>query len=559
MKLVEFLVAGVKGCESGTATFVLRGTASSAASVLYNDAEATSQPGTNIITLDANGSAEVYCNAYVDCTLKTAAGATVRTVTVMNTATTTEVISDSFTGTSYTGSPTAVSQPVTLAAILNKWNDSAGSIGIDWKVSVAGVATNLSSAMAAFVGLFFNAKDPAFGAVGDGATDDTNAINAAITAASAAGGGIVFFPATTTNYKFTTLTISVANVTLMGCGPKASILQSSATSGALVTFTDHTSGAWKKMINLGVNGTGANANPVIAFQQTQQLVLDGVVIDCDSYTGSVVTRSATAGVTTIDMRNCVVTLGASNPIGLSNLAESGQTIWNVTNSRIQTVASWTGDVIKGADFNIKGCYIDTSLTTSGAYKHVNPQSAVTANKYVGSATGNTFVTGSATSKCFNLVSAVTGTKYFEDGNIFIGFTDPATIGSVCLIFSFLAATNSAIELFLGSRAAKTLSFTGDANTAAFLSATAAETIFFEHTVASDVTIASGTALLPPGSTCNLCISNTSGGARNIIFTDGTSSTSTNVANNEKINAQIRAQVNASGSTVVVVENISYLT
>jgi hypothetical protein len=62
-KLVECLVAGIAGATSGTATFVLRGTASSAASVLYNDFEMTTQPGTNIITLDSNGCAEIYCNA----------------------------------------------------------------------------------------------------------------------------------------------------------------------------------------------------------------------------------------------------------------------------------------------------------------------------------------------------------------------------------------------------------------------------------------------------------------------------------------------------------------
>jgi len=201
--LVQFLAAGVNGAANGSATFVLRGTASSAASVLYTDFEMTAQPGTNIITLDANGSAEIYTDAYVDVTLKTSAGVTLRTVTFGNAATTTEVISDSFTGTDYSGSPTAVSEPITLAAVLNKWNDSAGAAGIDWKVSVGGVATNLSTAFASIAGLFFNVKDAAYGAVGDGVTDDTTAIGLAITAAAAAGGGIVFFPASTSFYSFT--------------------------------------------------------------------------------------------------------------------------------------------------------------------------------------------------------------------------------------------------------------------------------------------------------------------------------------------------------------------
>ena len=84
---------------------------------------------------------------------------------------------------------------------------------------------------------FFNVK--AFGAVGDGSTDDTTAIQNAINACHTAGGGTVWFPSGTyklvTNplklYSGTTPTIvAYSNITLAGSG-------SSATNGTIIEQT----------------------------------------------------------------------------------------------------------------------------------------------------------------------------------------------------------------------------------------------------------------------------------------------------------------------------------
>jgi len=74
----------------------------------------------------------------------------------------------------------------------------------------------------------------AYEAVGDGTTDDTSAIQAAIDAAGAAGGGFVFFPP---GVYITTATITVNedNVRLIGSGEGACIIRSTV-AGEIIYF-----------------------------------------------------------------------------------------------------------------------------------------------------------------------------------------------------------------------------------------------------------------------------------------------------------------------------------
>jgi len=70
-------------------------------------------------------------------------------------------------------------------------------------------------------GAVFNVRD--YDAVGDNSTDDTAAIQDAIDAAEAAGGGTVFFPAGT--YKLTDTVNLKANVRLQGAGRRVTYLR----------------------------------------------------------------------------------------------------------------------------------------------------------------------------------------------------------------------------------------------------------------------------------------------------------------------------------------------
>lgn len=505
MQLVSFLVSGVNGAANGTATFVLRGTSSSAASSLFNDFEGTSQPGTNVITLDANGAAEVYCNAYCDVTLKDSGGSTLRTVTVGNAATTTEVISDSFTGTDYSGSPTQASEPITLAAILDKWNNSSGAL--DWKVLVGGVSTNLSSAFAGFAGMFFNVKDPQYGAVGDGTTDDTTAIGLAISAASTAGGGIVFFPPTTSFYKITTLTVSAANITLMGSGPKASLLKSASTSGAILAFTDTTVGAWKRMFGLGLQGTGANSNALMTLDASQNVYIDNCDFNCSTYLGPAITRSATSGsaISFIVMNNCQLTLGASNTYGLRNLAALNQTKWKVTNCNITMPASFAGTAVGGSDFDIRSTSFDAYAVTTGSPVMFDPHVSGSSTVIGGSATGCIFYNGGFTGgSAFALTSNSASSNFSESNNIFFGYSGPATIDLTGPVYGVTYTFASGNSISLQSRLGRSLTFTQTTGSTVALGAMAhCERIRINHTDTAthpDLTITPTASKLPDGHT-----------------------------------------------------------
>lgn len=486
--LVQFLAAGVKGAESGTATFVLRGSASSAASFLYNDFERTAQPGTNIITLDANGAAEVYCSVYCDVTLKNSAGTTLRTVTVGNSSSLVEVRSTSFKGDDYDGSPSnTAGQPITLTSVLNLWATSAGTT--DFKVLFGGVATNLQTALAGFSGLFTNVKDPTYGAVGDGVTNDTTAIAAAITAAA---GGVVFFPAGT--YVVDQIVIATANINLLGFGATLALTGGGA---SLFSFSDNTQSSTKRITGFRFTASGSAAQ-FIDTEDNQNIVIDSCRFETTNITGRAIRiRDVSSTKTRIKIVNCdfILSSGTSNAIRSTAVAGLYECI--VEGCSFLIPASFTGTVVQGPDFNISNCVFDGALVTSGVYRHIDAEDQNTAGVYRGTVNNCRFIDGGSTGFVFKLTLLGTTCSFSEDGNTFVGFTAPAATLEKGRTYEITDAESGSPGIIrLGSRKGRTVHLTaGAAFTITVSACLEAENVVVEHSGASGGTFTIP-ALLP---------------------------------------------------------------
>lgn len=110
-----------------------------------------------------------------------------------------------------------------------------------WRVVAEATGTGAASAQVVTVvdGLVADPLPPIdatdYGATGDGTTDDTAAIQAAINAANAAGGGTVSFPAGT--FITTGLTL-YSEIHLRGVGPESSAIKLAANTNGSVILTD---------------------------------------------------------------------------------------------------------------------------------------------------------------------------------------------------------------------------------------------------------------------------------------------------------------------------------
>ena len=235
-ELISPLVSGIADAPSGKAYVYVFGTNyTEPAEVFDIDGNAVANP----IQLDASGSTgtdDRYVKERVQVQVETSAGVVKRRFAVQGYAAAHTTQSSSFDGTDpVTGSQTAGGVLGEQAA-QDLIYQSFGAR--NWKVLVTGSTAEqylkdaLNSLRATNFPLY-NVKDAAYGAVGDGTTDDGPAIQAAITAASVSG-GVVFFPAG--SYRTVqALSCTSAKVSFLGAGSEASKLVNATAGNVLLT------------------------------------------------------------------------------------------------------------------------------------------------------------------------------------------------------------------------------------------------------------------------------------------------------------------------------------
>lgn len=357
MNLIQSLATGVPGAESGTAEIYKRGTSTFATLYADYDASGAVTPSTGV-ALDTSGRATWFVNESVYVVVKDSTGQVVDTFTDMLGAPLVEVRSQSFTGVDYTTAQSAAGNPITLAAVLDKWRLSAGAL--DWNVLVGSSTLTLAAAFASVSGLFYNVKATSYGAIGDGATNDGSAIQAAIDAASTAGGGIVFFPAGT--YRITSAITLKNNVSLFGAGSGGTKIKIDHASNNAVSVNAGTANQAQFIKGLTVEALQSNSGKMLVVESGTVLVLEECTIGGSLVTGKGISLANAA--TRVTCIGCHFVVNAANAYHVNGTggpfaAIRCRFVWSATNA---TTSSVLADMM-----TISGCEFDLSaITNAGA-------------------------------------------------------------------------------------------------------------------------------------------------------------------------------------------------
>lgn len=257
----------------------------------------------------------------------------------------------------------------TLYNLLTSFATSLGT-NLNYKESTGATARAYST----WIGeLAVSVKD--FGALGDGATDDTTAIQAAYDRVKARGGGWVYWPIGT--YKITTaISIDTASLNTMGAG-RATVVKNFGTAtnaftvnlgssvDSKMTFKDISITASTTSSGAGISFTNGNSpemlNVSVALHRTgiSTAAITGAALR-DVVIASTDDNAAGVGVslgTRCRMSDCEITCGTTNGTGI---AASGNDA-RITDCYVTKFS--TGVTLSGTACQIKGGHVFNAGTT----------------------------------------------------------------------------------------------------------------------------------------------------------------------------------------------------
>ena len=508
MHLIQVLAAGVSGAGNGTVKVWSRGTASLAQ--CYSDFEGTvlAQPSTGIV-LDSYGGITVYVNELVDVSVFDSTGTGVRDFVAGDAAPNVEVQSLAFTGRNYTTGVSAAGNPTTLQAVLDLWLTNAGSP--DWKVRLGGADVTLLVALGAIYGLFLNVKGSPYSAVGDGVTDDTSAIQAALTAAGTSG-AIVFFPPGT--YRVTSVLSVPVGVNMWGSGSGFSKIGMDHATADTLSFPGGAYVGSQEIRGMSVVALQANSGKPISMVSTAcKLVIVNSILNGTSssinFSGNIITLPGTAHIVTLN--NTYVYVYGPTTACVSAVASATVQAYDNTHF-VATNSAYTGALVTGDTFQFTGCTFDVSNQNTGAGCSCILFLAGTRLK--ATVAGNRFVAGTTAIGLFCAATVnYAATAIGESGNTFDSFNTATTFKAGG---PFLSGSNRPV-IYLGLRESN---IEVQANQAATY--TVNNHVYGETTVASTSagarTVDSAQGVGPEGAIWTFEAYNTSGG--NIIYSFG---------------------------------------
>lgn len=416
MHLLSALAAGIRGAENGYAE-VRR--LNGALATCYADINGTTlTQGSSGLTLDANGSIIAYVGELAEIIVRDSSGTELRRFHDIVGDSAVEIRSVSFTGTEYDASSQGLTKPLSLNLALSRVIESFGTD--DWDVLFDGSATRLQDALGAFAGLFISVKSPAYGAEGDGVSDDTTAIQNAINAAALLKATVLFPPGI---YRTTAKLTVPLGVSLQGTGPEgcairldhatADILEYGSGAGLALQYQDIRGlRLYNQQLNTGrcVYLTAAAARYVS---------ITGCLLGGGTETaGDLVFLEATTHV--MEITNSTLTTAGGSKACL-NADRYGPIVRAQGTTFTTSAAAYNSDLVAANQFWAHQCRFWLGDVTSGTMSCVRLNGNGAGSGPVGSITDSEFQLSGGTESAIKLANAdETSTSVYEYGNVFRG-------------------------------------------------------------------------------------------------------------------------------------------